>query len=85
MKKYFFVELGFILCKAEQSLLMEDFVLKYFLVIKAVAMRTKTPSVINQMLLIFIYGSCYQLITPKVLKLKNTLGEFNRRRCWEGL
>ena len=41
MKKYFFL-LNFILCKAEQPLLMKDFVLKYFLVVKAVAIRKKT-------------------------------------------
>ena len=68
MKKYFFIELGFIFCKAEQPLLMKDFLLKYFLKVKAVNIRKKIASMINQMLLISIYGACYPLITPKMLK-----------------
>ena len=64
MKKYFFIELGLISSKAEQPLLMKYFILKYFLEVKEVVIRTKTPSMINQMLLIFIYGACYPMITP---------------------
>ena len=56
---------------AEQPLLMKDFILKYFLKVKVVAVRKKT-SMINQMLLISIYGAGCPLITPKVLKHRNT-------------
>ena len=41
MNKCIFIELGFISCKAEQPLLMKDFVLKYFLEVKAVARLLK--------------------------------------------
>ena len=41
MKKWFFIELGFILCKAEQPLLRKEFVLKYFHEVQLVTIRNK--------------------------------------------
>ena len=41
MKKWFLIELGFILCKAEQPLLRKEFVLKYFHEVQLVTIRNK--------------------------------------------
>ena len=57
----FFTGLGFL----QGWTATTEFVLKYVLEVNIVAVRTKNPSMINQMLLIFIYGVCYLLITPK--------------------
>ena len=37
------------------------------------------------MLLIFTHGVCYPLVTPEVLKHRNTLDNFIGRRCLEVL
>ena len=63
---------------------MKDFVLNYFFEVNVVVIGTKNLSMINQML-IFIYGACYPLMTPKVLKHENTLDKFNGGRCLKKL
>ena len=49
------------------------------------ANKNKPPSINNQILLIFICGAFYSLVTPKMLKQRNNFDNFIGKRCLEAL
>ena len=79
MKKYFFIELGFIFCKAEQPQLMKDFLLKHFLKVKAVNIRKKKCFNDQSNVVDFHLWSLLPLDNPQNAQTLEYFDEFNGR------